>query len=166
MLTIYTISLCLCILDVEDKLQVSSVGLGVGLRFSMLIFFMVSSVITFIATPKSMSVFGKQKLLIDVVTTGMPGSTYFSEIGFVVIKLAKCPITCIVCGSFLFLAVFLLHISLTIFAYIGISLMACNKGIFIQIFFNSSKISSSGKISIFSCFSISNLSGKGAGFGS
>jgi hypothetical protein len=39
--------------------------------------------------------------------------------------------------------------------------MACNKGIFMKNKFNSSKISSSGKIYGFSFFSISNHSRKG-----
>jgi len=147
-------------------LSANSKTVGIGLRFSMFKIFMVLSVIMFIEAPKSMSVFGKERLLIDVVVIGIPVSTYYSRTGVVVIKLAKCPITWIVCGSFLFLALFFLHISLIVLEYMRISLMARRRGILILIFLNSSKTSVSGKTSIFSCFCNSGLSGKGADFGS
>lgn len=58
----------------------------------------MSNVIILIAAPKSIRVFGIEILLIIVVTLGMPGSTYFSMEMIFDIKLAKLPITCIVCG--------------------------------------------------------------------
>lgn len=77
--------------------------IGVDYKFVSCNIFIVSNVITFIATPKSIRVFGIETLLIIVVTLGMPRSTYFSIEMTFDIKPTKFPITCIVCGLNLFL---------------------------------------------------------------
>jgi hypothetical protein len=74
-------------------LSASSNTVGVGRRLPMFKFCIVSIVMTFIVAPKSIRVFGIEKLLIKIVTIGIPGSTYFSEMTLVVIKLANFPIT-------------------------------------------------------------------------
>jgi len=93
-------------------------------------YFIVSIVITFITPPKSISIFQTEKLFIKIVTTGIPGSIYFSIVVLVDMRLANFPITWIVVGSFFFLPVFLMHNSFIVLAYIGIYLISFNNGIF------------------------------------
>ena len=107
--------------------------------FGVFGFFIVSKGITLIVAPKSMSVFGKEIPLISTVTIGFLGSLYLY--GISEINLDNCPTTLTRGGSFFFLLGFLIQRSLMILAYMGISLMACNRGIFIHTFHNSSSIS-------------------------
>lgn len=134
-------------------LSTNSSRVWVGLKLFSYNVCMVLTGITFIVAPISMSVFGKEMLSIYMVTIGFSGSLYLDGISD--INSDNCPTTYITGGSFLFIPRFLMQRSLTILAYIGISLIACTKGIFIQIFLNlSSKLCSKGTSGFFT----SNLS--------
>jgi hypothetical protein len=117
---------------------------------------MVVTIITLMVAPRSMRVFPMETSLMVMVTTGFPGFPYFYTLGFSDMYSESSPIKCTVGGSFCFLPGFLIHNSLTNLLYIGISLMACSKGIFTQIFFNSFKMSNSDQVV---GFSITNLYG-------
>ena len=54
---------------------------------------MVSIVMTLIAAPQSIRVLETEKLLIEIVIIGIPGSIYFSIVVFVDIRLANFPMT-------------------------------------------------------------------------
>ena len=80
-------------------LSANSNTVVVGLMFFKFKCFIVY---VFIAAPKSIKVFGTKKLLIEMVTIGIPGLTYFSMVVFVDMRLAKLPMTWIVVDLFFF----------------------------------------------------------------
>jgi hypothetical protein len=69
---------------------------------------MASTVIAFISTPRSISVFDKEIPLISIVTIGFLGSLYLD--GNSAINSDSCPTPCITGGSFIFLPGFLMQI--------------------------------------------------------
>jgi hypothetical protein len=68
-----------------------------------------------IVAPNSIKVSKIEVVLINMVTIGIPRSTYFFVVMFVDIRLANFPTTCTIVGSFLFLPDFLRHNSLIVF---------------------------------------------------
>ena len=77
------------------------------------------------------------------MTIGFPRFSYLPILKWFEISVVACPPTCIVEGCFLFLPSFLIYKSLIVFARIGISLIACNEGIFTHRFLNYASISNS-----------------------
>ena len=90
---------------------------------------------------------------------GFLGFAYLPDFKWFVINAVVSPLTCIVVGCFLFLLGFLMHKSLIIFVRICISIIACNKGTFIQIFLNSDSKSNSGGATGFSRANLSRYGG-------
>jgi hypothetical protein len=74
-------------------LSANSRTVVVGQRFCRFKYLIVSNVITLIAAPKSINVLEIEKLLIVIVTIGIPGSTYFSIEMVFDIRLARFQIT-------------------------------------------------------------------------
>jgi hypothetical protein len=73
----------------------------------------VVTVITLMATPRSMRVFPMETSLMVMVTTGFPGFPYFATLGYSDMYSESSPIKCTVGGSFCFLPGFLIHNFLT-----------------------------------------------------
>ena len=71
------------------------------------------------------------------ITIGAPGFVYFATRYWSVIHSDIFPITWIVMGSFYFFPGCLIHSYFITLLQIGISLIACNRGILTQIFFSS-----------------------------
>jgi hypothetical protein len=137
-------------------LSANSKMVGVGLRRGFNCnFSKVVAVITLMVAPVSMRVFPMETSLMVMVTIGFPRFPYFASFDCFDMYSESYPIKCTLGGSFFFIPDFLIHNSLTTLLYIGISLMACSKGILTQIFFNSFKMSNSGRVV---GFSINNLS--------
>jgi hypothetical protein len=116
----------------------------------------VVTVIKFMVSPRYMRVFPMETSLMGMVTMGFLEFPYFATLGYSDMYSKISPIKCTIGGFFCFLPAFLIHNYLTTLLYIGISLMACIKGILTQIFFNSFKMSNSGRVV---GFLITNLSG-------
>ena len=112
---------------------------GVKRRLGSFSCSIVCLLIMLIAAPKSINVFGISIPFICVLTIGLPGSTYFCMVIFPIIMSAIFPTRWILLVSFSFLPGLLKLNSFMVFARIGISRMACSKGILIQTFFNSSR---------------------------
>ena len=91
---------------------------------------MVSLVITLMAAPKSIKVWGMMVPLMWTSTTGLLGSKYFGQITCPNIKSDNCPMTLIVEASLFRLPGCLKHFSLINLLYIGTSFMAWRSGIF------------------------------------
>lgn len=111
-------------------LSTSSKIVVVSRIFGKFIYLIVYMVMKLIAASKSSKVLETEKLLIEIVTIGIPLSTYFSIVVLVDMRLASFPITWIVGGSFFLLLVLFIYNSLIYFVYIGIYLIDFNKGIF------------------------------------
>src|SRR5271168_3871311 len=105
---------------------------GVKRRLGSFSCSIVCLLIMLIAAPKSIKVFGISTPLIVVLTIGLPGSTYFCIVNFPIMISAIFPTRWILLVSLGFLPDLLRLNSFIVFARIGISLMACNKGILIQ----------------------------------
>ena len=112
---------------------------GVKRRLGSFSYSIVCLLIMFIAAPKSIKVFGISIPFICVLTIGLPGSTYFCMVIFPIMISAIFPTRWILLVSLGFLPGLLRLNSFIVFSSIGISLMACSKGILIQTFFNSSR---------------------------
>ena len=74
-------------------LFVSSKIVVIGQRFCRFKYLIVYNDITLIVAPKSINVLGIERLLIVIVTVGIPGSTCFSIETVFHIRLANFPIT-------------------------------------------------------------------------
>lgn len=74
-------------------LSASSKLAVVGQIFDSFKYFIVSIVMTFIAASRSINVLRNEKLLIEMVTIGIPGSIYFSIVMFADTRLANLPMT-------------------------------------------------------------------------
>jgi hypothetical protein len=85
-----------------------------------------------------------------MVTTGFPGSTYFSTIVLVVIRLDNLPMTWMVKGSFLHLPGFLMQRSQIFLVYMGMYFIYYRRCILTRTFFSYETKSNSGDIVDFS----------------
>ena len=117
----------------------------------------MSLVITLMAAPRLIKVWGIMVPLMWTSTTGLPGSKYFGQITCPNIRSDSYPMTLIVGASLLHLPGCLKHFSLINLLYIGTSLMAW-RSIFTHSCLSSPRSSvSSG----FGCVFLVSLSGKG-----
>ena len=115
--------------DLFVNSRMVGVSLEVNWSESKIYFFMILMV-----APWSTKVLGILILLMRTITTRFLGSPYLGGIAFLSIKSTSFPITWMVGGSLSFLLGFLMHNYLTILAYIGMSLIAWNKGILTHTF--------------------------------
>ena len=138
---------------------------------------MVSLVITLMAAPRSIRVWGIMVPLMWTSTTGLPGSKYFRQITCPNMRSDSCPMTLMVEASFFRLPGCLKHFSLINLLYISTSFMAWRSGIFTHNCLSSPKssvssglgcvvtVSRSGKggmaLGSLSCFSSSSSRGGG-----
>ena len=97
-----------------------------------------------IATPKSTRAFEKVCPMIFTITIGFPGSSYLTGASLLDNRSDRVPTTWTVGLIVILLFGFLIHNSLMVFAYIGVSWIAWRSGIFIQKFLSSPRISKSG----------------------
>ena len=119
---------------------------------------MVSLVITLMATPRLIKVWGIMVPLMWTSTTGLPGSKYFGQIACPNIRSGSCPMKLIVEAYLFHLPWWLKHFSLINLLYIGTSFMAWRSGIFTNNCLSSPRsLVSSG----FGCVVTVSRSGKG-----
>ena len=97
-----------------------------------------------IVAPKSTREFEKVCPLICIVTIAFPGSSYLTSASLPDNRLDRVPTTWTVGLVVILLFGFLIHNSLMVFAYIGISWIAWMSGIFIHKFLSSPRISKLG----------------------
>ena len=101
----------------------------------------MSLVITLMAAPRSIKVWGIMMPLTWTSITGLPESRYFRQITCPNIRSDNCPTTLIVGTSLFRLPRCLKHFSLIILLYMGTSFMAWRRGIFTHNCFSSPRSS-------------------------